>query len=118
MTDSAPRLAAAYWALDRTDEALEQADKDAKHPLCAVLQGIVAEETGKCSEALKHYQKAAEMAPSSPPCVLRQLSAMRKLGQLDEALALVEKLRREFSDKADLAYYEGRCHEDRLEHQK
>ncbi len=118
MSNNAGRLAVAYWALDRINAALEHADKEVKDPLCVLLQGIIAEEAGKCDEALKHYQKAAELAPSSPPCVLRQLSAMRKLGQTDEALALIEKLRKEFSDKADLAYYEGRCYEDRLEYQK
>lgn len=111
---SAPkaRAAAAAWALGRSDEAAALAAKDGSSAICVLLCGIIAEESGNLEEALKHYRKAAELAPSSPPCVLRQLSALRRLGQADEALKLIGKLRREFSDKADLAYHEGRCLED------
>ncbi len=106
------RLAVANWALDSLDEARKYAAKDAGNAICALIRGIMDEEEENLESALQHYRKAAELAPSSAPCVLSQLSVMRKSGQVEDAMKLIEKLRKEFSDKADLLYHEARCHED------
>jgi DNA-directed RNA polymerase subunit alpha len=110
--DKEARLAAAYWAIDKTDDALSHAAKQQSNPVAALIQAYIAEESGKLEDAVKFFQKAGELAPSSAACVLGALSPLRKLGKLEQALALIEKLRREFGDKAALSYHEGRCLEE------
>lgn len=106
------RLAAAYWALDNHEKAQTHATKAPREVTAVMILGLIAEERQDYEEALKYYRKAGEMAPSTGPCVLRQISALRQLGRVEEALSLIERLRREFSDQASLTYYEGRCLED------
>ncbi|MCX7934058.1 MAG: tetratricopeptide repeat protein [Planctomycetota bacterium] len=110
--ERAARLALAYWAIGDNRSAAEQAAKLSGSEIGALLRSLLAEESGDLEEALKWARKAAELAPSSAPCVLRQLTLLRRRGEVAEALAAVEKLRRAFSDKADLAYEEGYCHEE------
>lgn len=110
--DGAIRLAVGYWALGDKTAMLENSEKAGKSALSSALSGLVAEEEGEFEEALKHYQTAAALAPTADSCVLRQLSALRQLGRAEEALELAEKLRRDFGDKANLAYFEGRCLEE------
>jgi len=110
--DRAARLALAYWALGDNRNAAEQAAKVSGSETGALVRSLLAEEGGDLEEALKWARKAAELAPSSPPCVLRQIAILRRRGAVEEALAVVEKLRRAFSDKADLSYQEGCCYEE------
>ncbi len=117
--DDAPgRLAVAYVCLGEMERARETATKATSSALAALVLGMIDEARSDYAAALKHYQKSAELAPSSPPCVLRQLSAFRRSGRAEDALELIEKLRREFSDKADLHCHEGRCRQELGQYQE
>ncbi len=106
------RLAAAYWMLGEKENARQHAQKESKAVTALLIQGALAEDAGDFETALDFYKKAETLAPSLSPCVLRQLSAMRKLGKIDEALARIAKLEREFGDKPNLFFHKGRCFED------
>ena len=111
-SDPDVRAAAAHWALGNAGEALRHAEKMPNHPLGAMIIGLIREREGKNEEALKSFQKAAQGAPTVAPYALKPIDSLRRLGRLDEAMAMAENQKKQFSDKPELDYYIGRVLED------
>ncbi len=107
--DKDARLAVITWLLEKTEDAINHAEKAGNHPVALMLRGAQAQRQGDHEKALKFYQQAGQLAPSSSPCTLRQLGALRALKREEEALALIDKLEREFGDKPNLYFHKGRC---------
>ncbi len=110
--DAEARLAAAYMAIGNNGAAVLHAEKAANHPLGAVILGLDKEREGKNEEALKYFQKAAQAAPTVAPIALKPIDSLRRLGRLDEAMAMAENQKKQFSDKPELDYFLGRVLED------
>ena len=63
------RLALLNWLLDRPAKAAEHAAKALSDPVACLVAGYVLAASGKGEEALKQFQKAAQLAPTSAPCL-------------------------------------------------
>ena len=111
------RAAAAWWALGNFSKAMASAEKISQHPIGAMLMGLSLEAAEKHEEALRCFQRAAQAAPTSAPFALKPIDSLRRLGRLDEAAALAEKQRKQFSDKPELGYYLGCVLEDQGRYQ-
>ncbi len=105
------RVAALYWVLGNNEMAESYAQKDAKSYVALLILGEIAESEGDLAEALNNYDKAIALAGTESACALSKLSVKLKMGQHDEVMADIEKLEREFGDKADLFYFKARCYE-------
>ncbi|MDR1519380.1 MAG: tetratricopeptide repeat protein [Planctomycetota bacterium] len=112
LPNAAARIAAAWLALGDFPKALAGAEKDPMHPMCLMVIGLGLERDGRNEEALARFQQAAQAAPTSAPFALKPIDSLRRLDRLDEALALAEKQRRQFSDKPELDFHLGRIMED------
>ncbi len=110
--DAEARLAAAYMAIGNNNAAANHAEKAGNHPLGAMILGLEKEREGKNEEALKLFQKAAQAAPTVAPLALKPIDSLRRLGRLDEAMAMAENQKKQFSDKPELDYFLGRVLED------
>jgi DNA-directed RNA polymerase subunit alpha len=109
--DEAPlREALARWAMEQ--EVPEKPLAGSKHPAALLLQSRLAAEAGDHKAALKSAEKAAKAAPTELPCALAPVEELRRLDRIDEAMERLESLRKEFSDRAELAYQEGRLLEE------
>ncbi len=111
-SDPEVRLAAAHMALGNVQEALRHAEKVPNNAICAMIIGLAREKEGKNEEALKSFQKAAQGAPTIAPYALKPIDSLRRLGRLDEAMAMAENQKKQFSDKPELDFYIGRVLED------
>ncbi len=111
-SDPHVRLAAAHMTLGNAQEAIKHAEKMPNHPYCATLLGQEKESAGNAEEALKYFQKAAQMAPTVAPLALKPIDSLRRLGRLDEAMAMAENQKKQFSDKPELDFHLGRVLED------
>ena len=112
------RTAAAWRALGNFPKALAAAEKIPQHPIGAMLAGLDLEAAEKHGDALRHFQRAAQAAPTSAPFALKPIDSLRRLGRLNDAAALAEKQRKQFSDKPELGYYLGRVLEDQGRYQE
>ena len=111
-SDPDVRLAAAYMALDNLNAAVTHAEKTPNHPIGAVILGQAKEREGNNEEALKYFQKAAQGAPTVAPIALKPIDSLRRLGRMDEAMAMAENQQKQFSDKPELDFYLGRVLEE------
>ncbi|MBN2713546.1 MAG: tetratricopeptide repeat protein, partial [Planctomycetes bacterium] len=116
--DKEARLAAANWALNILSDAREHAAKAGNSAVAEVVMGDMEEKAGNYDKAIAHFQKAASISPSSPPCVLRPIEIMIKKGDVDAAFAQIEKMRLEFSDRPLLHYLEGLCRENQGDYEE
>ncbi|MDR1536063.1 MAG: tetratricopeptide repeat protein [Planctomycetota bacterium] len=112
LPDGEARAAAAWLAAGNFPKALDSAEKAGRHPIGLMIIGLNLESAGRHEEALAHFQQAAQAAPTSVPFALKPIDSLRRLGRLDEAMALAEKQRKQFSDKPEFDYYLGRIFED------
>ena len=112
------RVAALYWVLGNNEMAESYAQKDTKSHVALLILGEIAESEGDLAGALNIYDKAIAMAGTESACALSKLSVKVKLGKYEEVMADIEKLEREFGDKADLFYNQGRCYEVFGEYEK
>ncbi|MCD7897723.1 MAG: tetratricopeptide repeat protein [Planctomycetaceae bacterium] len=110
--DAEVRTAAAYLAIGDLANALVHAEKIPNHPFGAMVIGLAKERENKNEEALKSFQKAAQGAPTVAPFALKPIDTLRRLGRLDEAMAMAESQRKQYSDKAELDFFTGRVLED------
>ncbi|MCD8349237.1 MAG: tetratricopeptide repeat protein [Planctomycetaceae bacterium] len=110
--DADVRAAAAYMALGDMQKAVEHADKVPNSPVGAMILGLNEERHGREEAALKHFQKAAQMAPTVAPFALKPIDALRRLGRTDEAVEMADNQRKQFSDKPELDFFLGRVLED------
>ncbi len=110
--DAEVRTAAAYLAIGDLTNALAHAEKVPNHPFGAMVVGLARERENKNEEALKSFQKAAQGAPTVAPFALKPIDTLRRLGRLDEAMAMAESQRKQYSDKAELDFFTGRVLED------
>ncbi len=111
LPDRDTRVAAIYWVLGNNEMAESHAQKDPKNYISLLILGEILEKEGDLAEALNHYDKAINIAGTESACALSKLSVKIKLGEYDEVMVDIEKLEREFGDKADLFYCKGRCYE-------
>ena len=105
------RIAALYWVLGNNEMAESFAQKESKSHVALLILGEIAESEGNYAEALNVYDKAIALAGTESACALSKLSVKVKLGMYEEVLQDIDKLEREFGDKADLFYCKGRCYE-------
>ncbi|MDR2391559.1 MAG: tetratricopeptide repeat protein [Planctomycetota bacterium] len=112
LSDGAARTAAAWLALGDFPNALANAEKTPRHPIGAMIIGLGLERAGRDEEALECFRQAAQAAPTSAPFALKPIDSLRRLGRLEEAMALAESQRRQFSDKPELDFHLGRVLED------
>ncbi len=117
-SDSDARAAAAWKALGEWPKAVAAAEKIPNHPVGALILGLDQEQHGNNEEALKYFQRAAQAAPTVAPFALKPIDSLRRLGRLDEALAMAENQQKQFSDKAELDFFLGRVLEDSGQYQK
>ncbi len=110
--DAEARIAAAWMAVGNWEKAVAHAEKVPNHAVGAMILGLYQEQRGNNEEALKHFQKAAQAAPTVAPFALKPIDSLRRLGRLDEASAMAESQKKQFSDKAELDFYLGRVLED------
>lgn len=112
--DAEVRAAAAWMALGNISKAVAAAEKVPNHPLGAMILGLHHEQMGQHEEALKFFQRAAQIAPTVAAIALKPIDSLRRLGRLDEAMAMAmaESHQKQFSDKAELEFYIGRVLED------
>lgn len=115
--DADLRIAAAWLAIGNFSRALAHAEKSPNSPLSAMILGLNQENLGKNEEALKHFQRAAQAAPTIAPFALKPIDSLRRMGRLDEAKEMAEKQRKQFSDKPELDFYLGRVLEDSGQYQ-
>jgi DNA-directed RNA polymerase subunit alpha len=108
LSETPLREAAIRWALDEDPGA----GINGNTPLALMIQARIKDTAGDRKGALSCATKAAKAAPTDAACVLGQVDAMRKDGQDEEALTMLESLRREFSDRAEFHYQEGCCLEN------
>ncbi len=111
-SDPDVRAAAAHKALGNIHEALRHAEKVPNHPIGAMIIGLEREKEGRHEDALKSFQKAAQGAPTIAPFALKPIDSLRRLGRLDEAMAMADSQKKQFSDKPELDFYIGRVLED------
>ncbi|MDR3211523.1 MAG: tetratricopeptide repeat protein [Planctomycetota bacterium] len=110
--DASVRVAAAWFAIGNVSRAAQYAEKSPDNPFSAMVIGLNYESAGRNDDALKFFQRAAQALPTSAPYALKPIDSLRRMGKLDEASDLVEKQRRQFSDKPELDYFQGRVLED------
>ena len=106
------RIAAAWLAIGNFAKALACAEKSPSSPLAAMILGLNQENLGRNEEALKHFQRAAQAAPTVAPFALKPIDSLRRMGRLDEAREMAERQRKQFSDKPELDFFLGRVLED------
>ncbi len=111
-SDANARIAAAHMALGDWADAVASAEKIPNHPIGAMILGLDWERKGNEEEALKYFQRAAQAAPTVAPFALKPIDSLRRMGRIDEALAMAEQQAKQFSDKAELDFYLGRVLED------
>jgi DNA-directed RNA polymerase subunit alpha len=109
LDEKALRKAAAKWALGQ-DPSAELSG--IKHPLALMIQSRIKQSQGDYQNALSLAAKAAKESQTEVMCVTGEVECMRRCGKIDEALERTESLRREFSDRGEFHYVEGRCRED------
>ncbi|MCD6392655.1 MAG: tetratricopeptide repeat protein [Planctomycetes bacterium] len=89
---------------DKASECIERLRKqDAETSLLAFLEGIIAEQKGLWSEALKQYRQAAQLGLQSETVQLKIASAFIRLG---DKLSALQQLRQLINKNADS--YRGR----------
>ncbi len=110
--DAEARTAAAWMAIGNFAKALASAEKIPNHPVGAMLLGLNQESLGNNEAALAHFQRAAQVAPTVAPFALKPIDSLRRLGRLDDAMAMAENQRKQFSDKPELDFFLGRVLED------
>jgi len=112
------RMAVGNFLLGDYAAAKTAAQEDNTNHISLMILGLIDEASEQYASALKYYQKAAERSPSVSSCQLMQVSVLRKMGEVEKALNMLEKNRREFADKATFWYLEARCREDIGEEQE
>ncbi len=118
MSNADVRVAAAYLAIGNMQKAVGYAGKAPGNPVAAMILGLNFESQNKDEEALKYFQRAAQLAPTIAPFALKPIDSLRRMGRLDEAHDMAEKQRKQFSDKPELDFYLGRVLEDQGEYQE
>ncbi|MBZ5569193.1 MAG: tetratricopeptide repeat protein [Acidobacteriia bacterium] len=74
----------------------------ARSPHCAALQGRVAAAEGDFREAANNFRKAAALDPSDLELPRQLAEALQTIGQLEEAIEVLEKLTRRDSNSPEL----------------
>lgn len=104
------------WALEvKVDTGVLEKNS---HPLATMILARMAADAGDYQKALSLAEKAAKSAPTEMVCQLARVDALRHLKRIEEAMELLESLRREFSDRGEFSYQEGCCLEAMGQHEE
>ena len=116
--EAALREAFANWATGDSQAAEAKLEACKNLPAAQLLRGEIALESGDLDGARKLFEKAAAGAPTEGASFFRQAECLRLQDKVDEAMKLLEDIRLEFSDKAELHFQEGSAWEQLGEQEK
>ena len=110
MTD----LAGVLSSMRRFDEALSvlavAEERRANHPLVFYQRGVVEMRQLKFEKAQASFERAIELDPDRARNHIAKASVLRKLNQVDEAIAYLESVARRMPDDKALAQYVASLH--------
>jgi tetratricopeptide (TPR) repeat protein len=97
----------------KLDEAREQLDKvftaDKDYPNLALERGQLYEDSGDIEKALEAFKAAYDKAPNDLDLMLRVGAAYVQIGRPDDAIPLLEKVRKQRTNSAEAEHFMGRA---------
>jgi len=97
------------WMLDKTEEAVKYLEEGSSTDEVNYILGQCYLEMGRNEKAHKLLAAAYKAYSDSAEVVSAYLDSLLKIGQIDEALQVLNKIKSKFAKSPMLPYYQGLC---------
>jgi len=97
------------WMLDKTEEAIKCLEEGSSTDEASYILGLCYLEMGQNEKAQKLLAASYKAYSDSPEVVGSYLDSLLKMGQVDEVLQALQKVKSKFAKSPMLPYYQGLC---------